>query len=49
MKYIKPTSLTWWAGLGLLITGVVESIQTKSISPHVAEGLAAIGLRATLP
>ncbi len=49
MKYIKPTSLTWWAAIGLLITGIVDTIQNKSLSPHVAEALAAIGLRASIP
>lgn len=49
MKYFKPKSLTWWSGLALLAYGVVDTIQSKTISPHIAEGLAAIGLRATIP
>ncbi len=48
MKYFKPRSLTWWAGLGLVIIGVTESVATKSISTTLIEGLAAIGFRGAL-
>ncbi len=48
MKYFKPKSLTWWAGIGLIIVGVTESIATKSISTTLIEGLTAIGLRGAL-
>lgn len=45
MKYIMPTSLTWWTGVALVIYGIVESIQLKTFSPHLIEGFTAIGIR----
>jgi hypothetical protein len=48
MKYFKPKSLTWWAAVGLAIIGVVESIQTKSLSPRLIEAAGAIGLRGAI-
>jgi hypothetical protein len=47
-KYFKPTSVTWWGGVGLLILGIVESYQTKSLSPKLGEALVAIGLRGAI-
>jgi hypothetical protein len=48
-KYFKPTSLTWWSGVGLIILGGVESYQTKSISPKIPAGLGMIGIRGAIP
>jgi len=45
MKYIKPRSLTWWGAVGMIITGAVESWNTKSISPTLLAGLTGVGLR----
>ncbi len=48
MKYIMPTSLSWWSGVGLIIQGVVESIQQKALSHNLLVGLAAIGIRSAI-
>lgn len=47
-KYFKPTSLTWWSGVGLIILGATDSIQSKSVSPYLIQGMVAIGLRAAV-
>ena len=26
IRYFKPTSLTWWAGAGLILTGLVRGL-----------------------
>lgn len=49
MKYINPKSMTFWAGLGLLLTGVATSFAEKRLDMvTISEGLAAIGLRQAL-
>ena len=48
MKYFKPTSTAWWGGVALLAYGAFKSITEKTFAPELAEGLAAIGIRAKM-
>lgn len=42
-KYFKPTSVTWWASVALLVHGAL----TKDLQ-QIMEGLAGIGLRGAI-
>lgn len=49
MKYIKFHSVTWWAGIALLIKATATTIIEKSIDVQgFAEGLGLIGIRGAI-
>ena len=49
MKYFKPKSVTWWSGIGLLITGIATSIIEKKLDMvTITQGLGLIGVRAAI-
>lgn len=49
MKYFKPKSVTFWAGITLLIQGIATSVIEKRIDiVTISEGMAAIGIRAAI-
>lgn len=52
MKYFQPKSVTWLAGLGLIITGVSKCLAEGGISVEgialIGEGLGLIGIRGAL-
>ena len=48
-KYIKPTSVTWWSVVALLMKAVATSVIEKRLDfEGLAEALALIGLRGAI-
>lgn len=46
-KYIKPKSLTWWAGLGLALIPIAKffGLPVPEQLPEIIGGLGLVGLR----
>jgi len=46
MKYFKPKSVSWWAGVSILVKAIAQSIIEKSIDVEgISQGLGIIGIR----